>query len=67
VRTSGGLGSVGTCKLSERPSFVRGCASSPGDAHAGASIPDSLSKSQCLGALRRFWCFLGPRAILTVM
>lgn len=21
-------------------------------------MPDSLSSSQCLGALRRFWCFL---------
>jgi hypothetical protein len=21
-------------------------------------VPDSLSSSQCLGALRRFWCFL---------
>lgn len=44
------------------------CASAvAADAMVGASIPDSLSKSQCLGALRRFWCFLGPRAILTVM
>ena len=26
----------------------------------GAYFPESLSRSQCDGALRRFWCFFGP-------
>jgi len=30
----------------------------------GAKTPVSLSSIQCLGALMRFKCFLGPRAIL---
>ena len=65
VRTGGGLRSVGTWKLSVLLFFEI--------AHLRAmrlrtsSIPDSLSRSQWLGALRRFWCFFGPRPILTVM
>lgn len=65
VRTGGGLGSVGTWDVSVLPWFegahLRAMRS------RAASIPDSLSRSQCLGALRRFWCFFGPRAILTVV
>ena len=30
----------------------------------GAKTPVSLSSIQCLGALSRFMCFFGPRAIL---
>jgi hypothetical protein len=74
VGTSGGLGSVGTWEvlvlLSHCLSEVRICESasaSCGGAIAVSCVPDSLSKSQCLGALRRFWCFLGPRAILSVL
>lgn len=71
VRTSGGLGSVGTwdmlvllcCASWLRICKLRVCS----DAIAVLCVPDSLSKSQCLGALRRFWCFLGPRAMLSVL
>lgn len=31
----------------------------------GAQIPSILPSSQCLGALRRFRCFLGPRACVS--
>ena len=29
----------------------------------GAYVPLSLSRSQCEGADRRFWCLIGPRAM----
>jgi hypothetical protein len=62
VRTGGGLGSVGTWNSSVLISpcpFLRRL--------RGLSVPDSLSRSQCEGALRRFWCLTGPRAMLTVV
>jgi hypothetical protein len=70
VRTSGGLGSVGTWEVLVLLCFastMRKCVCECGDAIVVSCVPDSLSKSQCLGALRRFWCFLGPRAILSVL
>lgn len=33
----------------------------------GAKIPVSLSSIQCFGAFRRFRCFLGPRAMVSVL
>jgi hypothetical protein len=62
VRTGGGLGSVGTCNMSvliSRCRILRRLQE--------LRVPDSLSRSQCEGALRRFWCLTGPRAILTVV
>jgi hypothetical protein len=65
VRTGRGLGSVGTWYVLVVLSFQ--IARLRALKLRASSIPDSLSRSQWLGAERRFWCFLGPRAILTVM
>ena len=62
VRTGGGLGSVGTCNMSVLISQCRILRRLQ-----ELRVPDSLSRSQCEGALRRFWCLTGPRAILTVV
>lgn len=62
VRTGRRLGGVGTWKLSILP-----CPKMPTAIAGVVVVPDSLSRSQCEGALRRFWCFFGPRPILTVV
>jgi hypothetical protein len=68
VRTGGGLGSVGTWDVLVVRFFeVALQAMLRAMRLRAASIPDSLSRSQWLGALRRFWCFFGPRPILTVL
>jgi hypothetical protein len=62
VRTGGGLGSIGTWRI-----LVYVFAMSNAQRLRESSIPDSLSRSQCEGALRRFWCFFGPIPILAVV
>jgi hypothetical protein len=64
VRTGRRLGSVGTWRLLTSAFHVARAARRQ---RSEASVPDSLSRSQCEGALRRFWCFFGPRPILTVL
>jgi hypothetical protein len=62
VRTGRGLGSIGTWRM-----LVYVFAMSNAQRLRESSIPDSLSRSQCEGALRRFWCFFGPIPILAVV
>jgi hypothetical protein len=62
VRTGGGLGSIGTWSM-----LVYVFAMSNAQRLRESSIPDNLSRSQCEGALRRFWCFFGPIPILAVV
>lgn len=68
VRTGRCLGSICTwrCMSVERAQRAFRCWRL-GRQRAGVSIPESLSRSQWEGALRRFWCFFGPRPILTVV
>jgi hypothetical protein len=55
VRTGGSLGSIGTWETSVRVSICRVfVATAIAVAARWSSVPDSLSKSQCEGALRRF-------------
>jgi hypothetical protein len=65
VRTGGRLGGIGTWDMSAVLSAVEFCRGCGAVAVRISSVPDSLSRSQCEGALRRFWCFFGPRPIVT--
>lgn len=68
VRTGRSLGSIGTWKMSVFEIAMSSFVAAPiARAVCRSNVPDSLSRSQCEGALRRFWCFLGPRPILAVV
>jgi hypothetical protein len=55
VRTGGGLGSIGTWNVSVFEVAMSSFVAAPiARAVRRSNIPDSLSKSQCEGALRRF-------------